>query len=438
MVIYELLGIITIFWGFSMIVKKDIFAPESLLCLSYIFAIICAIANINNWSINLHYNTLIIIIIGLLSFIIPSCLYFIYEQTSKKKKIVNNLEHIEIKKYKIVILDIISFFIGIIYTLYFIKAIGGISAFSNYSVAMETYRYKTAFHNENLIPAWINFLSKICRAICYICTYVIINNVINRKKNKTMKKEKNLIFLIIGICIYIPLTLMSGGRYDLIVYVLYTIMIFNILFVIKNKKRLEFKRIFKIFIIIILILTFFSSYRGLVGRNSENSGLDYITEYFGGSIEIFDIYMQKEHVTPKEFGHETFYGIHKFLSQLKLLDEDLSNKSAMTFVVVNNKVIGNVYTGFRKMYNDFGTYGVIILQVVLSIIFNKLYYGCIYKEKNKGISFRIIIVGSLCFCLALHSYSEAFFSNVLSFNYAAFFIILYVIIKFLNKEIEVK
>ena len=48
MVIYKLLIIITFFWILSIIIRKDLFSPESMLCLSYIFAIICAIYNIDN------------------------------------------------------------------------------------------------------------------------------------------------------------------------------------------------------------------------------------------------------------------------------------------------------------------------------------------------------------------------------------------------------
>ena len=75
MVIYELLIVIVILWIFVIIINKDLFSPSSLLCLSYIFAVICAIYNIDNWKINLHYNTFFVIVIGIISFLLSSFIF---------------------------------------------------------------------------------------------------------------------------------------------------------------------------------------------------------------------------------------------------------------------------------------------------------------------------------------------------------------------------
>ena len=45
MIIYELLITVVILWIVSIAVRKDLFSPESLLCISYILAIVCAIYN---------------------------------------------------------------------------------------------------------------------------------------------------------------------------------------------------------------------------------------------------------------------------------------------------------------------------------------------------------------------------------------------------------
>lgn len=434
MVIYELLVVIIFLWILVIINSKDLFSPSSILCLSYILAIICAIYNIDNWRINLHYNTFWIIIIGIISFLISSWIYKVCGKLRNKRFITKKLLYIKVKKYKLLILNFISFVIFFLYTIFFIKAIGGISAFSNLSSAMAIYRSKTLFQNMTLIPSWINFLTKICRAIAYIYTYILINNVIISKHNADKEKQKNKFSYFFGIIVYLPLTLMSGGRYDLIVYILYLITIFSILYTIENKKRLQPHKILKIGIALFLILIAFSSYKGLVGRESESTTLDYITEYFGGSIQILDIYMQEPHYEADYFGQETFAGIRKLLYQFKILDEQGISEDAMEFrTIYNDKVIGNVYTGFRKPYHDFGIIGVILLQIVQAFIFNRIYYNCFYKLEKSEISFNIILSGTLVFCLALHSYSEAFYSTVLSFNYAIFFIMILIIIKFLTK-----
>ena len=437
MVIYELLIIVIIFWIISIFVRKDLFSPESLLCLSYIFAIMCAIYNIDNWGINLKYNTLVIIIVGIFSFFCTSMIYFLFHKKKGVKNITKRLSWIELNSGKLLFLNFVSLIIMIIYSVYFIKAIGGFSALSNFSYSMEMYRSKTMIYNMVLIPSWINFLTKLCRAICYVYTFVLINNLIINK-NAVNKSKINFLPYLIGIITYIPLTLMSGGRYDLIVYVIYIIVIFSILFTINNQKKLNPLKILKIGLILIAVMLIFSSSRNLVGRTSESSSLDYVTEYFGGSIEIFDQYLQENYEKADYFGQETFAGIRKLLFQLKFIDEQGLSEGATEFrKTSNNKVIGNVYTGFRKPYHDFGIIGMIILQAFLAIIFNKLYYNCFYKKEKNGISFRIIITGTIFYCLVLHSYSEAFYSTVVSFNHLMLFLIIYVLIKFLE-NIEVK
>ena len=437
MVIYELLILIVILWIFVILINKDLFSPSSLLCLSYIFAVICAIYNIDNWKINLHYNTFFVIAIGIISFLISSFIFkALYRKKEDEKK--SKLNYIEIKQYKLLALDIVSFVIFVIYCVYFIKALGGISALGNFSVAMEIYRSKTLFHDMALIPGWINFLIKVCRAIAYVYTYIVINNIIVRKKENITHRQENRILYIIGIILYLPLTLMSGGRYDLIVYMVFVLIIWNIMYTIENSKRMQPKKIVKIGLIVIVLLVAFSNFRGLVGRNNKSSTIDYVTEYFGGSIEIFDMYMQDHNHSSKYFGQETFAGVRKFLYQIKLLDNQRVSEEATEFrTIYNGKTIGNVYTGFRKMYQDFGMIGVIILQALMAIIFNKFYYDSFYKKENSKIYKSILLTGCIAFCLILHSYSESFYSTVISFNYIAFFIIMMFIIRFLLK-IEIR
>ncbi len=437
MVIYELLIVIVILWIFVIIINKDLFSPSSLLCLSYIFAVICAIYNIDNWKINLHYNTFFVIVIGIISFLLSS---FIFKSLYREKKEEgkSKLNYIEIKQYKLIFLDIISFIIFAIYTFYFIKALGGFSALGNFSVAMEIYRGKTLLHDMILIPGWINFLTKVCRAIAYIYTYIVVNNIIVRKKENIMHKQENKMLYLIGIILYLPLTLMSGGRYDLIVYMIFVLIIWSIMYAIENSKKMQPKKIVKIGLIVIILLVAFSNFRGLVGRTNKSSTIDYVTEYFGGSIEIFDMYMQDHNHGSKYFGQETFAGVRKFLYQIKLLDNQRVSEEATEFrTIYNGKTIGNVYTGFRKMYQDFGMTGVVILQALMAIIFNKLYYDCFYKKENSKIHKSILLSGCIAFCLVLHSYSESFYSTVISFNYIVFFIIMMFISRFLLK-IEIR
>ena len=107
-----------------------------------------------------------------------------------------------------------------------------------------------------------------------------------------------------------------------------------------------------------------------------------------------------------------------------------------TYVESNGLVIGNVYTAFRKMHHDFGVFGIMIFQMIQAVIIT-IYYEKIknMKDINK-ISISIIFYSAISFSIFLHSYSEFFFSVVLSFNYMAFFALIY-IIKYIVTKIKI-
>lgn len=87
-----------LFWILSIIIRKDLFSPESMLCLSYIFAIICAIYNIDNWKINLHQNTFYVVTFGIFSFWVISLMFYLLQKKKGTSDISKTLMYINVKK----------------------------------------------------------------------------------------------------------------------------------------------------------------------------------------------------------------------------------------------------------------------------------------------------------------------------------------------------
>ncbi len=425
MVIYELFIVVLLLWLISVIITKEIFSPCALILVSYILAILCAIYNIENWQINLHNNTFLVILVGLLSFFITSMIISVFMRKNNKMEVLK-LTYINVDQNMVFLLNLISFVIFCIYTIYFFKGVGSFSGFEQFSKAMTSYRYRVKFLDEEYIPTIINFLSKFCRALAYVYSYILINNSIYSKQNNLkMKKYKKY---ILGIMIYIPMTFMGGGRFNLIIFILNCIVIWNFLYRKSSGKTLNFKNLFKVVILLIIVIGIFSISRSLVGRTSKSGMLDYVTQYFGGSIHIFDMYMQEDYEFNGVIGQELFSDLRKFMTQIKILPisnipSDVGNYRATS----DGVIIGNVYTGFRKMHHDFGVIGVIFFQSILAIIFNYLYYKIVYNKKNDIISKELLVYSVLSFCLILHSYSEFFFSTIISFNYFFVFFMIFII-----------
>lgn len=420
-----------------MICTKDLFCPSAIICESYIVAIISAIYNYNRWNMNFHINTFFIILIGLIIFVGTSeiCRTKIAKKLYKENKNKNSLNFINIKSFNVIILDIITLLIACIYLKYFFDAINSFSA-TTFSTKMEMYRNKTTYEGLVYIPTLINFLSKMCRALAIVYIYILINNFLYNKFNTLKEKDSNFLLYIIGIFIYIPISISSGARFDIIIFLITGIFIWYILYIKYIKKKIEIKKIIKIGVFFIVIAVVFSQSKTLFGRNNNSNGIiDYFTQYFGGAIHCFDVYMQEKHEDTNVIGQELFAGTRKFLEQIHVIKDRNVSDDIGKFIYNNDgEAIGNVYSAFRNMYHDFGVIGILIFQIILAIIFNEAYLYILLKEKkNENIDFSILIYSTIIFCLFFHSYSEYFFSTILSFNYIMLFVWIKIILIWLNK-----
>lgn len=90
-------------------------------------------------------------------------------------------------------------------------------------------------------------------------------------------------------------------------------------------------------------------------RNTLDS-LSYISSYFSGSLQCFDVYLLRNGISAQSshFGQEFFAGIHKFFVQFGIINENGGASDLGAFVTANSVVAGNVYTAYRKIVHDFG------------------------------------------------------------------------------------
>lgn len=440
--IYLMLCIIIIFFLITYFIFKDLFHPAMIICESFLVACLCACYNVNSWGANLQLRTVNIIIIGITSFIIGSIIAEILKRTKKNKFIskyenYNNIkdEFIKINLTMSIILILISGIILIIYTVYWNKAIGGFSDINSLMSQMTKYRYELSFEGtvENSIPTIINQMIKFSKAIAYVFMYIYIHNKVlfNIFKDKNKVNRKELILFIISAIFYLPLTLMSGGRFELFVYVIaYVVMWIIIDSFYKGKRAISMTKIFKIVLLLSISVILFSASRTLVGRTDDSDILSYVTTYFGGGIKGFDEYIKFPVENSDIFGKETFYGINKTLNQIGLLKESYNRH--LEFRSINGISLGNVYTSMRGMYNDFGIIGVILLQFILGFIITK-FYKKVKKDIGRKINNQLIF-----YCIIIHSvyfsaYLEFFYNTVLSINYLLFFICLFIVSILINK-----
>ena len=173
--IYFLLFLIIIIFLVVLVNDKNLFSPSSIICESYILAVLCAIINIDKWNISISVKTFQIIIIGILSFIIPSffvlhCYFNKNDNESQKSGKYNYC----INKQIYLILIALQFAALILYLYYVIKTIGGIGNVFRLSEILHDYREGTSYGDlESLVPTYVNQLVKISQVVSYVSLYNI-------------------------------------------------------------------------------------------------------------------------------------------------------------------------------------------------------------------------------------------------------------------------
>lgn len=442
--IYLLLFFLVNLFLVAFLFTNDILSPACIICESYIIAVGCAIFNVEKWNISLRFYTVVLILIGTSVFVFVSIFmkniyskknYYI-SNASTVKKYDNNFNLIYIEDWKVYLLEVMQLIILLLYIKAFMKSAGSLGAFSSFKDLMEAYRFVTSYGDGLDIPisTLVSQVTKISKAFAYISLYVILHNMIICKKLNTHKIfEKKYLFSFI---LYLPLTILSGGRFELLVFIIAALMIWFILDSYYNKRgNIALKKVFKIVAIVIFCILAFSATRTLVGRESNSGTIEYFSEYFGGSIELLDLYL--ENPTPKStiLGEDTFTATNKLAYQLGIYDSYSSLHSEFRFS--NGVTVGNVYTAYRSYYHDFGMTGVIVLQSLLSIIIT-LYYENIKIKANKcTINISIIMYCIIIHTIFLNSYREFFYSTVISINYLILLICL-IVIKYFLLHIRIK
>ena len=396
--------------------KKDIFHPACLICFSFCFSVFCAILNVESWGIDLSIITVELILVGILSFVFSSIFIKNRRETTVK------ISEIYISKnIAIIFLFMQTIFLGL-FILWMKNYLGSFTNIFNSSIMME-FRFDRSFNQMIEYPWYISQGIKFSKAFVYFMTFIYINNSIVNKENKEKIKGRSLIRL--SILMYFIQTIMTGGRSELILYVIYAISLYSYIYnhhTKKNGTRIG-KNLLKIIALLAFTLYLFSASRVLVGRSSEDGMISYISKYFGGSIQLFDAYVKNPIPKSQIFGKEIFYGINKFLNQIGVINANYTLH--LEFRSPNGVGLGNVYTAFRRMYQDFSFIGLIILNSIHGIVMG-LWYKRIYSSPKVKFGLNLILYFMVLHTVVLMPFSDFFFSTFLSINYIN--IIIYIII----------
>lgn len=409
--------------------KKDICSPGVLFTGSFFMATVAAALNTKYWGVDLCFTTMLIILVGVLSFIITELfIRTIYANRGMKPSVLDweNTE-VSISPGKLLFMSLLS--ILVVYLQY--KEIMRIYVYADsYYINLGIMTaYKNALLNEQEITEWVEQLTKVVTVSGYIYVFVIIYNYFfcDHWVRKSVR-------YVVPLGAYIVLCFLRGGRGSFILLAAFSICI--IYYFIKQKNNWSsfvsdsFIRKAVMFIAIFFLFFYFS--KGLVGRVSEEGFFEYMTKYIGGSIELLDLYIKNPKDGTDIFLSNTIPGFYNSIRKIGIVDIPVLQISYEFRSSTTNILIGNVYSCFRRYYQDLQWIGVIVFPMIMSWIYNVVY---IKIKRSRYISHRLIftmfIYASNIGLLVMQGMEDLFFTSKFSIGYLIEVIFLYLMLKFL-------
>ena len=205
--------------------NRDILAPDVLFIAGFVLAVIAALMNVKEWAINLSVTTIMIIIVGILSFMISGYIFRILHPDKNSGKIRSEqLKEIKIPIWK----NFIVISIGIITIVLYNKEIVRLAQYADpywqKLGAMVAYKQAISYGSVS-VNSVINQMTKIVYSFGYIYMYIFMNNMFAADKNRKIRKN---IQYVIPVVIFSIMSIYKGNRSDIIGLVVMMIFLYYI------------------------------------------------------------------------------------------------------------------------------------------------------------------------------------------------------------------
>lgn len=419
----------------------DIFSPPCLICETFIISISFCLYNWESWKLwKYSADAAFIILIGIMSYI-GGCFssYIIFEKKRNFHSV--KYDNLQLKKknqtylpiqISNVILIIVLLFECVVCILYF-ASIRNIASGYGYGGSLSSILsgYNSLLTNNMLdVEAGGSFFVRQSVKVCFILGLlsiaIIINNIIADKF-----RMKYFLLILIAL-ISVVLSVLGSARINIFKYVTFAITVYNFVYHRKYgwNKLIRLKTIFKVIVTFALLLFLFTSMRSILGRGLRFDPLYYISVYAGGSIKLFDIFIESGSSQNSIVGQETFYGFLDVLHRYGLITDPYKRLEFRSF---EGYFVGNVYTVFRRYYNDFGMIGMILISLILGFVIMTAYNQCKKGKRMLSlIDLRLMIFGILSWGMYLFSIDECILSTILTVLYVTYVVIMLVLWYLLN------
>lgn len=437
MYILFILALIVLVFLSYMTFNRELLCPPVILTAVFLICACFGLIRYNDWNIaDYSAKSVGLILLGIGSFTFFS--YVAYYSS-------NHINHFpnggtmcsEVKRIEISNCILLAMIVaGLLADILFFQFMKGVTAEmrgteSSFHSLVGTYSEYKSSSDAIYVRGMARAFSEISSLDAVICLYIFLYNFIFRHFRK-----KDCLLLTV-VVLWIVFCLLNSNRnkiMELFAEAFYLIYFFwNIHY---GWNRSINRRIVKwgisafvILISLFLVLATVVKLRSTWGGASHV--INYLTEYVGGGIRSFDLFVQ-DYTRSTLPGKETFFAIHRFLYNRFGIGE--SYALSLEFRSINGLLIGNIYTGLRRYYADFGITGVIVLPGIMGFFFSKLFKRIKYQCKTGNTGFSLLLFSYLCPALFFFPIEEQFFRNYISAIEIVKIVLIYFIYKIIIEK----
>ena len=428
LLILSLFGILSLEY-FSL--KRDLSNPAFLFTLGFFTASLILSCFVKKWSVDLHWTSFNVIILGNLGVYLGACACSKFFRTNKRIYITDTNN----SPTKLVSLNGLIFLFALqiamyLLRIYLLKQFYGGSLPS--ALAAHTMAIKFGTEKTLQMPFGSSFFYGMAGTVGYICAFLLPFYMMYKNISFRIKfwLWANFILCMIG-------SLLSSGRTAMIC-LLISFASFYIISLNLRKIKIKINVILKWLTVAFLFLFSFQQLGYVIGREeSESNWFDEIGIYCGAEIQNLDDFIEE----PKFQNYDNLYGqltfnlfYNKFGYLIGVNQLITEGRDYHRFNYRNEYSLGNVDTALQHYWYDFGITGTFILCLFIGVFMQAL-YKLITRSRNiwiKGYITPYLFVYSIMIPTTFMSFfSETFFEKIIQlfdFRFWTTYILIYIIL----------
>ena len=209
-----MLFIILLYLSFSYVASnRDIMEPAVLLVTGYLIACVSCIYNIDNWGVDMHANTVVLLSVGIICFVLGDAFSCALQKKHLSKNEMSQPHYIYVSDAKTVFFVLFYIVVLVLAIKDMISVAGGWMGTLNSTMN----EYRAAFsYNDVRTSTLVVQLQKICKGSAYVYLYIFFNNFWVSKSTGKAKPIIGNIKYLLPVITYAILTLFRSGRLNII------------------------------------------------------------------------------------------------------------------------------------------------------------------------------------------------------------------------------